>query len=337
MNILIVDDEMVSRAKMRKIMAQEHDVHVAADGEEALELLKKQSIDLILLDIIMPGIDGFDVCARLKADTRTSDIPVIFLTAMYETENVTHGFDLGAVDFISKPVSPPILKARVSAHLALHSQKRILEEKVKERTVKLSSTREEVITMLGRASDFRDNETGLHVNRVSHYCSAIARAAGMNQDFIQRISLASPLHDVGKIGIPDSILLKPGKLTPEEFEVIKTHCAIGADILKGSKWDVINMAHVIALTHHEKWNGMGYPEGLKGEAIPMEGRISAIADVFDAVSTKRPYKDPWPLQKCIDLINSQAGEHFDSRLVEAFNSVLSEIKNIAMNMADDVK
>lgn len=335
MNILIVDDEIVSRLKMQKIMSAEHDVQTAEHGEEALRIVREGPVDMILLDIVMPGLDGYEVCRRLKNDPQTSSIPVIFLTGMDQTEDVTRGFELGCADFITKPVSPPILKARVRAHLAVYHHGRILEAKVRERTEDLSLSRLEVLTRLCRAADFRDNETGLHVQRVSMYCRLMARAAGMKEDFVERIGLASPLHDLGKIGIPDQILLKPGKLTPEEFAVVKTHCVIGADILRDGKWDVIVMAQRIARTHHEKWNGNGYPEGLRGEAIPIDGRTTAIADVFDAISTKRPYKEAWPLDRCVELINSESGKHFDPRLVDAFNVVLPEIKLYAAELADE--
>ncbi|WP_244148961.1 response regulator [Desulfonatronum thioautotrophicum] len=334
MKILVVDDEQVSRMKMQKVLSSLYSVIAVENGKKALELAQSMDVDIILLDIRMPGIDGYEVCRQLKQNTRTADIPVIFLTSMGQTLDVTMGFDLGAVDFITKPVSPPILRARVAAQLTLHNQKRILEEKIQERTRELIHTREEVVTMLGVAADFRDNETGLHINRVSRYCRMIASAGGLNEEFTEMIALASPLHDVGKIGIPDQILLKPGKLSVAEFEVIKTHCVIGRDILKSSTWSVLQLAQSIAMTHHEKWNGAGYPRGLRGEEIPIEGRITAIADVFDALSTKRPYKEAWPLEKCIAQINDESGNHFDPNLVQAFNTALPQILRTATELAD---
>lgn len=334
MIILVVDDEQISRMKMQKVLSSHYSVIAVENGKKALELVRTTDVDLILLDIRMPGIDGYEVCKQLKQNSRTIDIPVIFLTSMGQTLDVTKGFDLGAVDFITKPVSPPILRARVATQLTLHNQKRTLEEKVQERTRELVHTREEVMTMLGVAADFRDNETGLHINRVSRYCRVIAEASGLSEDFTEMIALASPLHDVGKIGIPDQILLKPGKLTSAEFEVIKTHCVIGRDILKSSSWSVLQLAQSIAMTHHEKWSGTGYPQGLRDAEIPIEGRITAIADVFDALSTKRPYKDAWPLEKCVAQINDESGKHFDPDLVRAFNAALPHILRTATELAD---
>jgi len=231
------------------------------DGFSALEYVAEEPPDLILLDIMMPGMDGYEVCQKLKDNVSTRSIPVIFVTAMGEVEDETKGFELGAVDYITKPISPPIVKARTRTHLALYDQNRVLEEKVRQRTAELNATRLEIIRHLGRAAEFKDNETGLHVVRMSNYCKLIAEAAGFNEEHADLLLNAAPMHDIGKIGIPDNILQKPGKLTDEEWELMRQHTTMGEEILGGMISELLNMARVIAHSHHEKWNGQGYPEG----------------------------------------------------------------------------
>lgn len=323
--ILLVDDTETNIDVLLDILSDFYEVSVALDGESALEIALEDQPDIILLDVMMPGMDGYEVCRRLKRQKETAEIPIVFVTARNEVADEAKGFDLGAVDYITKPVSPAIVKARVKTHVqlkmaqkAIQNQNHVLEERVQQRTVELRETQLDIIRKLCRAAEFRDNETGLHVIRMSHYSRIIGVAHGMKDADATLLLNASPMHDVGKIGIPDHVLLKPGKLTKEEFDVIKTHPEIGTQIIGDDPSPLLQMAYQIAYTHHEKWNGRGYPQGLKGADIPLVGRISAIADVFDALTTKRPYKEAWPTEKAIDLIQKERGEHFDPDLVQAF-------------------
>lgn len=284
--------------------------------------------DIILLDIMMPGMDGYEVCRQLKSDPDTSQIPVIFVTAKTEMEDEKLGFELGAVDYITKPVSPPIVKARVRTHLAMYDQNRVLESKVQERTTELMDTRLEIIHRLGRAAEFKDNETGLHVIRMSHYSRLIAEALNISDDWVDLVFNAAPMHDVGKIGIPDNILLKPGKLDKDEWVLMKKHSEFGAGIIGDHSSEILQMSKEIALSHHEKWDGSGYPYGLAGEGIPLTGRVIAIADVFDALTSERPYKKAWTVEDAVKLIDEGAGQHFDPKLVPVFNEVMPEILKI---------
>jgi putative two-component system response regulator len=283
---------------------------------------------------MMPGIDGYEVCRRLKTNITTRKIPVIFLTAKSEVEDEAKGLELGAVDYITKPISLPIVQARVKTHLALYDQNRTLEEKVIQRTVELNDTRLEIIRRLGRAAEYKDNETGLHVIRMSHYSRLIALTSGMSEIEADLLLNASPMHDIGKIGIPDRILLKPGKLNDEEWKIMRQHPAFGAEIIGKHNSELLKEARVVARTHHEKWNGKGYPAGIKEEEIPASGRIVAIADVFDALTSKRPYKQPWPVEKAVDLIKEESGQHFDPKLVPAFLEAIPEILKIKEQYAE---
>lgn len=332
--VLIVDDTETNIDVLLDILSDAYEVSVALDGESAIEIAVDDQPDIILLDIMMPGMDGYEVCRRLKRLEETRDIPVIFITAKTEVADEAKGFDLGAVDYITKPISPPIVKVRIKTHVqlklaqrAVENQNHILEEKVQQRTAELRETQLDIIRKLCRAAEFRDNETGLHVIRMSHYSRIIGVAYGMDDKDCTILLNASPMHDVGKIGIPDNVLLKPGKLTEDEFRIIQTHPEIGAEIIgnnnKGSP--LLQMAFQIAYTHHEKWNGRGYPRGLQGTDIPLVGRISAIADVFDALTSKRPYKEAWPTEKAIDLIRQESGKHFDPDLVQAFMESLDAV------------
>lgn len=333
--VLIADDMPENIMVLERILRNDYRIRAATCGQRALEIAQsEEQPDIILLDVMMPDIDGFEVCRRLKAESSTRHIPVIFVTAMEEIKDEAHGFELGAVDYIHKPVSPPIVQARVRMQLAIHDQNRELERKVRERTAELNETRLQIIRRLGRAAEFRDNETGMHVIRVSHYCRLLAHAAGMNEEDVELIFNASPMHDIGKIGIPDRILLKPGKLDDEEFRTMQSHAKIGAEILGMHRSPLLDMAYTIALTHHEKWNGRGYPCGLSGDDIPLVGRIAAIADVFDALTSERPYKKPWPLPQALELIQSEAGQHFDPKLVAKFCEIFPAIINCREMYAD---
>ncbi len=335
--ILVVDDAAENIAVLKGILSNGYKVKVALNGAKALKIAFSDTPpDLILLDIMMPGMDGYEVCRRLKADPRTKRIPIIFVTAMGDTKDETHGFELGAVDYITKPVSPPIVRARVHSQLALYDQKRDLEETVLQRTAELNQTRFEIIRRLGRAAEFKDNETGMHVIRMSHYSRIIAKTIGMDDAQADLLLNAAPMHDIGKIGIPDHVLLKPGKLDADEWILMRKHPEFGANIIGEHESELLKMAHIVALTHHEKWNGQGYPNGLAGEEIPLVGRIVAIADVFDALTTERPYKDAWPVGKAVDLIKEEAGQHFDPALVHAFQQSWPEILAIKEQYAETV-
>ncbi|WP_299569977.1 two-component system response regulator [uncultured Shewanella sp.] len=326
--VLIVDDTPENIDILVGILGADYKIKVAIDGPKALALAQKSSPDLILLDVMMPGMNGYEVCQKLKSEPLTCHIPVIFVTALADTEDETQGFALGAVDYITKPVSPAVVKARVKTHLSLYDQKRLLESEVELRTKELRETRFEIIRRLGRAAEYKDNETGLHVIRMSHYARLLAIAAGHSSRFCELLYNAAPMHDIGKIGTPDAILRKPGKLDADEWKEMQAHAAIGAEIIGDHDDPLLQMAKRIALSHHEKWDGSGYPNGLSGEEIPIEGRIIAIADVFDALTSARPYKKAWTVEDTIGLIEKESGKHFDPELVEKFKSVLDDVKTI---------
>lgn len=335
-SILVVDDSPENIDLLSEILRDEYRIRVATSGEKALKIVySDEPPDLILLDIMMPGLSGLEICRRLKANPDRRRIPVIFVTAMSSMEDEKRGLETGAVDYITKPISPPIVKARVRTHLALYDQSRELEHMVQQRTHELLTTRQQIIRRLGRAAEFKDNETGNHVLRMSHYARLIAHAHGLGEEAANVIFNTSPMHDIGKIGIPDSILLKPGKLDAEEWKVMYQHPIMGAEIIGKHDNELLETARIIALTHHEKWDGSGYPQGLKGEAIPLEGRIVAIADVFDALVSIRPYKAAIPLNEALMYLESQSGLHFDPSLMNAFRKALPEILRIKEIYADE--
>ncbi|MBI2383442.1 MAG: two-component system response regulator [Gammaproteobacteria bacterium] len=332
--ILVVDDTPGNIDVLHGILRGDYLVRAATTGEKALALAKAQPHpDLILLDVMMPGMDGYEVGRRLKADFETGGIPVIFVTAMNEIENEARGFELGAVDYITKPVNPAIVRARVRAQLALYNQKRHLAELVRQRTRELEETRLQIIRRLGRAAEFTDDDTGYHVIRMSHYARLLALADGWPEYRADLLFSAAPMHDVGKIGIPDQILQKPGPLTPEEWAIVRRHPAIGAGIIGRHGNELLEMARVIALTHHEKWDGSGYPRGLSGERIPPVGRVVAIADVFDALTSQRPYKPAWPVEEAVDYLKRESGRHFDPQLVPKFLQLLPQVRTIMAEYA----
>lgn len=321
--ILIVDDEPQNLQLMRRILEKEYQLCFATDGEKALAAAAKHKPDLILMDIMMPGMDGYEVCRRLKQDLSLTGIPVIFVTAMADIDDEVHGFDIGGVDYITKPVKSAIVRRRVETHLSLV------------RTEELEQTRLLIIQRLGRAAEFKDNETGLHVIRMSHYSSILARELGASSNYCQQIFQASPMHDVGKIGIPDKILLKPGPLNDDEWNIMKKHPRMGADIIGDHRSKLLTMAREIALTHHEKWDGSGYPKGISKENIPLSGRIVAVADVFDALTTKRPYKEAWPVEDAVDLLSEECGGHFDPKLIPVFIGALAHLLEIRKQFAEE--
>ncbi|EXJ16166.1 response regulator [Imhoffiella purpurea] len=334
--VLIVDDEPANIDLLVSALKEQYLVKAATRGEKALDIVRTGAPpDIILLDVMMPGMDGYEVCRLLKEDFTTRHIPIVFVTARIGTEDEIRGFGLGAVDYITKPISPPVVQARVRAQLALHDQNRVLERKVMERTAQLQETRLQIIQRLGRAAEYKDNETGLHVIRMSLYSKILGRSVGMSDHQAELLLNAAPMHDIGKIGIPDSILQKPGKLTSAEWEIMRTHCRIGADILgETGGSELLEMARVVALTHHEKWDGSGYPQGLAGEAIPRVGRIVAIADVFDALTSVRPYKRAWTVEESIEQLRRDSGTHFDPTLVPRFLDLLPEILSIRDRYAE---
>lgn len=340
-NILIVDDIKSNIDLLISLLKNEYVFNYATSGMGALEFVKSKPVDLILLDIMMPEMDGYKVCRTLKADDNTKDIPVIFITALSESEDKTLGFKLGAVDYITKPFDIEEVKARIQTHLNLKkvreellNQRAILEHKVKERTKELYDTRLEIVYRLGRAAEYRDNDTGMHIKRMSLYCVMLGRAAGLNDEECDILLHASPMHDVGKIGIPDSILLKPGALDKVESEIMKTHTTIGGKILSGHDSIQLRMAETIALTHHERWDGLGYPNKLKNEDIPLDGRIAGLCDVFDALTSWRPYKEAWPVDAAVEEIKKGTGTQFDPFVVEKFLTIIDNLVSIKNEFPD---
>ena len=326
--ILVVDDEPLNLKVLQHILKEDFDVVFARDGASALEAAEKHLPDLILLDIMMPEFDGYEVCRRLKANQTTSKIPIIFVTALSNDEDESKGFAMGAVDYITKPVSVPIVLARTKTHLALHDQQMACEAIVRHRTAELAESHRSAIYMLGEAGHYNDSDTGVHIWRMAAYAAAIARAAGWPVEQATMLEMAAPMHDTGKIGIPDAILKKPAKLDAEEWEIMKTHTTIGHSILSKSNAPLFEMAADIACAHHEKWDGRGYPNGQKGEKIPESARIVAIADIFDALTMKRPYKKPWTTEDSLAEIKRSSGTHLDPNLVELFFSIEEEIREL---------
>lgn len=320
--LLLVDDEPANLHVLREILQADYHLAFARDGRRALELVASDPPDLILLDVMMPGLTGFEVCERLQAEPATARIPVIFVTALGDAVDETRGFDAGGVDYLTKPVSPPVVRARIRNHLRLV------------RVEELRATRLAIVQCLGVAAEYKDDETGQHVIRMSHYSHVLARAAGLGEAMADDILNAAPMHDVGKIGIPDAILRKPGKLDAEEWKVMASHVEIGARIIGEHDSGLLQMARRIALCHHEKWDGSGYPRGLAGEDIPIEARIVAIADVFDALTSERPYKHAWPVEEAVALIERERGHHFDPALVDLFLQQLPEILAIRARWSD---
>ncbi len=326
--VLVVDDTPANIDVLVGVLKDEYIVKAVLNGTTALELARKSPPDIILLDVMMPEIDGYEVCRRLKEDFVTRNIPIIFVTAKIGVDDEIKGFELGAVDYIGKPISPPIVKARVKTQLALYDQNRELDKKVRQSTEEIVKTRLKIIQRLGKAAEFKDNETGLHVIRMSRYAYLLGLEAGMSESDAELLMNAAPMHDVGKIGIPDDILKKPGKLTAEEFEIMKGHSRIGVEMIGDDDSELLKLASVVALTHHEKWNGTGYPNQLAGEDIPLSGRIVAIADVFDALTSERPYKKAWSVEDSIALLEKESGHHFDPNLIPLFIKVMPEVLKV---------
>ncbi len=335
--IHIVDDEPANLKLLDKMLGAQgyRNLVLIQDPREVLAHYNERRPDLILLDINMPHMDGFAVLKALRELNDPLMPPVLVLTAQHGRDFLLRALNSGARDFVGKPFDRLELLARVRnlldahmAHRLVHEQKNVLDELVRQRTDELRQTRLSVVRRLGRAAEYRDNETGNHILRMSQISELLARKLGWNEADCELMLNASPMHDIGKIGIPDEILLKPGKLDPAQWEIMKNHAAIGAELLEGDDSDLLTMARTIALTHHEKWDGNGYPSGLAGEEIPQAGRIVAVADVFDALTSSRPYKKPWPVDEAVNYIRDNAGSHFDPAVVAQFEVSLEDVHAI---------
>jgi putative two-component system response regulator len=335
-SILVVDDDPGVQNMIKRILGRSgYRVQTARGGEEAYAVISESVPDLIILDLSMPGIDGFEVATHLKSNPATKEIPIILITGHDNSENHVKALDIGINDFLSKTAEPEEILARTRSHLRikqlndqLKHHRISLEKTVDLRTEQLKNASLEVIWRLTAASEYRDNETGAHIKRMSHYSAAIARKMGLAKKTVETILYSAPMHDIGKIGIPDGILLKAGKLNAEEWHIMESHTIIGANILKGSKIGFVRMGAMIALTHHEKWDGSGYPRGLKGTQIPLAGRIAALADVFDALTSKRTYKKAFSVQESNRIIKQGREKHFDPAVVDAFFAIQDEILHI---------
>jgi putative two-component system response regulator len=322
--ILIVDDEVQNLELLNQILKDDYKLVFAKNGEKALQAVEKHKPSLILLDVEMPVMDGYEVCSHLKRNTNSANIPVIFVTSHSKMREEARGFEVGAADYIIKPITPEIVKLRVANHLSL------VRAGVLERSYR------DAIKMLAIAGHYNDTDTGLHVWRMAAYARMLAEKTGMPEQDCAQIERAAPMHDMGKIGIPDSVLRKPGKLNDEEWAVMKIHPQIGHEILSRSSAPVFRLAAEISLHHHEQWDGSGYPEGLSGEDISLPSRIVAIADVFDALTTKRPYKEPWSMDKAFNYLAEKAGTQFDPELIEIFCKCRNEVEEIKEKYRDGV-
>lgn len=354
--VLIVDDEPGNINILSELLMTEYQIRVAKNGEKALQIIMSEDRpDLILLDVMMPGMDGYEVCRRIKGNPATKDISVIFLTSKSKVKDEEKGFNLGAVDYITKPISPPIVLARVMNQLQLKKvrdflidKNEFLEQEVSRRTKEVAHIQDVTIFALASLAETRDNETGKHIKRTQHYVKLLACGLkdhprfrnNLSDKIIEIFFKTAPLHDIGKVGIPDHILLKPGKLTSAEFDIMKTHTKIGrnailnAEKLLNAPAPFLFYAREIAYTHHEKWNGKGYPKGISGNNIPVSGRIMAVADVYDALVTKRIYKPAFTHREAIDTIKEESGKHFDPEMVEAFLEIADQFYEVSQHYAD---
>jgi len=344
--ILIVDDDAVNRHLLTSILSEEgYLIEEAESGEAAIARVRLQAPDIILLDVMMPGISGFDVAYELKENKLSEYIPIIMITALQDQESRERGLLQGVEEFVTKPVNPSEIKIRVRNLLRLKlagdilkNHNVILEAEVSRRTRDLHTSFEEGLYMLMRAAEYRDDETGAHVRRISYYTKMLAKAVGMDQEFCETIFLASPMHDIGKIGIPDHILLKPGSFEPHEWKLMKKHTMIGAEILAGASSPYFRMGQEIALSHHERWDGSGYPYNLAGEDIPFAARIMSVCDVYDALRSRRPYKPAFEHAKVIEVITNGderiQPSHFDPDILAAFLSNDSDYDEIYNAMSD---
>ena len=354
--ILVVDDTPENLALMSALLKDEYTVKVANSGARALKIAHADPPpDLILLDVMMPQMDGYEVCRQLKLDPRTRDIPVIFITAQSGIEHERHGLEMGAVDYIGKPVSPPIVLARVKNHLALkraadfmRNRNDLLEVSVKKRTEEMQAIQEVAIQVVTSLAETRDPETGNHIRRTQLYMQVLAEKLSNHPRFISELGVyeietmykSAPLHDIGKVGIPDNILLKPGRFTAEEFEIMKTHTTLGYEAIAraeqqlGINVDFLRTAKQIALSHQEKWDGSGYPQGLAGDDIPLAARLMAVVDVYDALISRRVYKEGMPHEDALLIMREGRGTHFDPDILDAFLEIHETVRAIAVRYAD---
>ena len=357
LTILVVDDTPDNLALMTALLKDQYVVKIAKSGETALHIANSENPpDLILLDIMMPEMDGYEVCKQLKANPKTKDIPIIFLTALAELENEKKGLELGAVDYVTKPISPFIFMARIKNHLALKSMADFLRNRnaflkieVAKQTHEIESGQDVTILAMTSLAEARDSDTGNHIRRTQHYVKVLAEKLRDHPKFawylteanINRLFKSAPLHDIGKVGIPDSILLKPGKLTPEEFEIMKNHTTLGyeaiahAETSLGTKVEFLTCAKSIILSHQEKWDGSGYPQGLSGEDIPISARLMAVADVYDALICRRVYKEPIPHPEAVVIMTKGSGTHFDPEIIKAFLDIQDRLLEISKQFSDD--
>ena len=355
--ILVVDDEPAMRRLLRRMLAAEgFDVLEASDGPEALATLERVRVDTVLLDVMMPQMSGLELCRRIRAAEETMHTPVVFVTAAADREFRREARAAGANDFLTKPFDEYELLARVQNTVrvklyydGLAREREDLRNQVDVRAqelrdaasrlerlqAELDVARSETIARLAKAAEFRDDETATHLQRMSHYCYLLGERHGLDEYTCEMLRAASPMHDVGKIGIPDNILLKPGALTPDEYQIMKQHAEIGYRILSGSASPLVELAATIAHTHHEKWDGSGYPRGLSGNDIPIAGRIAAVADVFDALTSERPYKKAWAIQDAVGLLEKGKGAHFDPSLVDLFVGALPDVLAIRDEFQDE--
>jgi putative two-component system response regulator len=344
--VLIVDDMAENIDVLRGVLFADYRIRVALGGAKALEIaMSSDPPDLILLDVQMPGLSGFEVCRQIKKDASTRGIPVIFVTSMDEPADEALGFEVGGVDYVTKPISPMTVLARVRTHLALASQNRELEQKVVERTVELSKTQDVAIYGLSVLAEYRDDETGAHILRTKEYVHLLAKSLMLDPRYkgvldrqtVELLHKSSPLHDIGKVGVPDSILLKKGRLTRGEFEIMKRHAEYGSEVIRKAEvalkveegLSFLRIAREITISHHEKWDGSGYPHSLAGEAIPLSGRIMAVADVFDALISKRVYKPALPYDEVMAIMAEGRGSHFDPWIFDVFRGISGEFRRVS--------
>jgi putative two-component system response regulator len=354
--ILVVDDTPDNIDLLRAVLENDYRTKIAVNGERALKIANGEAKpDLILLDVMMPGMSGHEVCKALKANPDTRDIPVIFVTAMSEVADEQLGFSLGAVDYITKPVSAPIVLARIKTHLAmkrmqdfLRDQNQFLEGEVAQRVREIAALRDVTIHAMASLAETRDSETGNHIRRTSYYVKVLAEklrdhprfADFLTASTIELLFKSAPLHDIGKVGIPDRILLKPGRFEPHEMEIMKTHTTIGRDAILsaerelGIEVDFLTFAKEIAYGHQEKWDGSGYPQGLAGDAIPISARLMAVADVYDALISRRVYKEGMSHEAAVAIIIEGRGTHFDADMVDAFLAIQDQFVAISVRYAD---
>ncbi|MGE4553586.1 MAG: two-component system response regulator [Desulfovibrionaceae bacterium] len=346
--ILVVDDTPDNIFLLREILSPEYTVLAASNGADALEVAGADPPpDCILLDVLMPEMDGYEVCRRLKARESTRRIPVLFVTTLGEEQDEAHGLELGAVDYIQKPVRPAVVRARVDNHLRLKAYQDDLEAQVQRRTWEVVRTQDTALMSLAALAESRDNELSGHFRRTQRVARMIAREIASrpeHADFFRAITIdilykSIPLHDVGKVAIPDHILLKPGRLTPEEFEIMKEHAVRGRDILARAERNLgqdsfLRLAREIAYTHHERWDGAGYPQGLAGTAIPLAGRIMAVVDVYDALISQRVYKAPMPHRDALEIIREGRGAHFDPSLTDVLLALEDQVREVSLAHAD---